>query len=144
MCTSLTLGGSDTVITQPNTLHPRASAALLTSQGMTPLGPHTSGRRGSTFLHSLDSTFTTQLKYSTLFLTLTFNVITAGKSCGIFHLFSSCFLPNTYSISSQAAVPSLSLNPILFVQGPAWAQWSLSGTVAWCNTQKTAADNDRE
>lgn len=38
MCTSLTLGGSETVITRPNKLHPRASAALLTSQGMMPLG----------------------------------------------------------------------------------------------------------
>lgn len=39
LCTSLTLCGSDIVIMQPNKLHPRASIALLTSQGMTILGP---------------------------------------------------------------------------------------------------------
>lgn len=36
LCTSLTLGGSETVITRPNKLHPGVSAALLTSRGMIP------------------------------------------------------------------------------------------------------------
>lgn len=39
LCTSLTLGVAEMVITRPKRLHPRARAALLTSQGTTLLVP---------------------------------------------------------------------------------------------------------